>query len=181
MNQSQISVRYAKAFFQLSVEKKKLDVIIPDIHLIYSAIQDVEELKRLLHNPLVNPSDKKNVLHTLFNTKVSSQTIQFLNLVVEHSREAFLQDMFRNFIDMYRKYSGIKKVTVQTAHSFSRTNISAVTKIVKELYKTDIEFEEIVDEDLIGGFILRIDDLQFDASIQQQIKNIKKEMLLQAV
>ena len=76
MNQSQISVRYAKAFFQLSVEKKKLDVIIPDIHLIYSAIQDVEELKRLLHNPLVNPSDKKNVLHTLFNTKVSSQTIK---------------------------------------------------------------------------------------------------------
>ncbi|MFO7868688.1 MAG: ATP synthase F1 subunit delta [Bacteroidales bacterium] len=181
MNHSQIAVRYAKAFFQLMLEKQKLDSVISDVHFLYSTIDDIEEFRDLLHNPIIKVSKKKDVIVSLFESKISKETVQFLVLIVEHSREAFLQDILRNYIDMYRHYSGIKKVVIHSATQFSTSHISEITQYVKDIYKTDVEFEEFVDEDLVGGFVLRIDDLQFDASVRQKIKKLRKELLSQAV
>jgi len=177
MNQSKISVRYAKAFFQLMVEKQKLDAVITDVHLVYTSIQEIIDLQKLLQNPIIKPSQKKNVFDALLSKKVQAETLRFFHVIIEHSRENLLLDMLRNFIDMYRAHEGVTKVTVTTAASFSKQNIQEITNFISKKYNTKVELHEQIDAQLIGGFVLRINDLQYDVSVKTKIQDIKKELL----
>lgn len=177
MNQSKISVRYAKAFFQLMVEKQKLDSVITDIQLVYSSIQEIRDLQKLIQNPIIKPSQKKSVFDTLLSKKVQTETLRFFHLIIEHSRENLLLDILRNFIDMYRAHEGVTKVTVTTATSFSKQNIQEITDFISKKYNTKVELHEQIDTQLLGGFVLRINDLQYDASVKTKIQDIKKELL----
>ncbi|MCK9561544.1 MAG: ATP synthase F1 subunit delta [Bacteroidales bacterium] len=177
MNQSKISVRYAKAFFQHMLEKQKLDAAITDVQLVYNAIQEIHDLQNLLQNPIVKPSQKKIVFDTLLSKKVQAETLRFFYVIIDNSRENLLADILRNFIDMYRSHKGITKVTVTTATKFSSQNTQEITDFISEKFNTKVELHEQIDNQLIGGFVLRINDLQYDASVKSKIKNIKKEML----
>ena len=52
---------------------------------------------------------------------------------------------------------------------------SEVTRIVKEKVQREVELLEQVDKDLIGGFVLRIGDTQYDASVVSQLRRLAKE------
>ncbi len=177
MNQSKISVRYAKAFFQHMLEKQKLDAAITDVQLVYNAIREIHDLQKLLQNPIVKPSQKKIVFDILLSKKIQAETLRFFYVIIDNSRENLLADILRNFIDMYRSHKGITKVTVTTATKFSSQNIQEITDFISEKFNTKVELHEQIDDQLIGGFVLRINDLQYDASVKSKIKNIKEEML----
>lgn len=177
MNQSKISVRYAKAFFELMLEKKKLDAVLPDIHLVNNTITASDDLQKLLQNPLIKASKKNQVFDALFSKKVAKETLQFTSLIVTKGRDNLMQDIFRNFLDLHRTHCGITQVTLSTAQEISKKQTEELTQILAKKYTTNIELQEIIDESLIGGFILRINDLQYDASVKTKILDIKKELL----
>ena len=177
MNQSKISVRYAKAFFQFAIEKDKLALLINDIKLLDQSIREQQELRGFIQNPIVKPSQKKIFVQQLLSNKVAKETIDFLNLIISNKRELFIQDILRNVLDQYRKYSGITAVTLSSAQAFSLEHKQTITAFVEKKYNTKVELLEKTDVSLLGGFILRIEDLQFDASIQTKLKQVKKELL----
>lgn len=177
MNQSKISVRYAKAFFEFGIEKKLLETFVQDVKLLVHSIETIPEFQGFILNPIVRPSDKKLFVSQLLTKKVSKETIDFLNVVITNRREIYIQDILRNFLDTYRKYSGVTAVTLTTAQSFSAEQKKEVTAYIEKKYKTKVELNEKTDKSILGGFILRIEDLQYDASVTTKLKNIKKELL----
>jgi F-type H+-transporting ATPase subunit delta len=103
MNDSKISVRYAKALFALAVEQNLLDNIKKDILFIKQTWEQVRELRRFLESPIIKPSQKKTVVQELFFNKIEPITQSFLLLVLNNKRESFLAGITRVFIDFYKK------------------------------------------------------------------------------
>jgi F-type H+-transporting ATPase subunit delta len=81
------------------------------------------------------------------------------------------------FLSLYKAKQGIKTVTVTSVEKISKSAKKAITDLVKKHYKADIELIEETNKDLIGGFVLRIDDEQFDASVVYQLEKLKREFV----
>ena len=177
MNTSQIAVRYAKALFLSAQDASELKPVYQDINLIYSAIQDNPDFRTILDNPVLSKKDKKNLLKKSFYPYIKPLTGQFLDIILQNDREIFLPDMARDFIDLYKKQQGITYVELTTTTHVNNEIIEKIKKRLKERLHTEIQLTAKTDPEIIGGFILNIEDLRFDASVRSTLKNLKKELI----
>lgn len=176
MNESKISVRYARALFMLAVEKNKLDDIKLDVELIYKTSL-IPDFNLFLNSPITKESEKKAFLKAVFSSKIGNESLQFLYLLIQNKREKYITDSTRNFLTIYRKHVGIMNVELITAGAISVEHRSKIITMVKEKTKSLVELTEKTDASILGGFILRIEDQQYDASIANKVKQFKNSLL----
>jgi len=177
MNYSAIAVRYSKALLSLAEEKNILNEVQKDMSLIQSVCDTEHEFIKLLEFPVIPASKKIAVFVELFDKKINAVTLEFLKLVANKRRESYLPSMAYVFLKMYKEKQGIKTVTFTSVSKIDDAERASISEIVKKYYNADIELVEQTNEKLIGGFILRVDDEQFDASVANQLEKIKREFI----
>lgn len=177
MYQSQINIRYAKSLFLLGEEKGIIEELEKDINIIYQAFNEIESLNILLEHPIIKSSKKKAVLNELFDKKINKYTMSFLDLIIKNKREKHLKNICRNFIDIYRKHKGIKKAVLTTAYKLTEEEEATIIKSIEDKFVATIELQECVDENIIGGMIIQVDDKQLDLSVAKQINKLRKDFL----
>jgi F-type H+-transporting ATPase subunit delta len=175
MNDSKISVRYSRALFQSALEKKILDKVNQDMIFI-SDICKIAEIKEFLHSPIIVPSKKIDVFHKILGENVEKITLSLIDLVVKNGRESYLPAIARVFIHETMRYKGITKSVLTTAVVLDGKVKKQIITMISDVFKTKVELEEVIDAEIIGGFILRIDDNYIDASVRYKLNKIKKEL-----
>ncbi len=176
MNHSKIPVRYAKALTSGAVEQGILDPVRNDMENLLNIIKNVPDLSRMLESPIISRSKKLEVLNSVFEGKVHPLTISFFKLVVGNNREEHLAGMARMYINFYKQAKGIKLATLKTAVPVDKETRDKLANMIRKIFKAEIELTEETDEDLIGGFILQVEDQQLDASISGQLNRIKRKL-----
>jgi len=176
MNESKISVRYAKALFRSALEKKVLDEVNKDMVFI-SSVCASEEFKDFLNNPVIDTEAKKKVMSNIFEKNVGGITMSLINLVIKNGRESFLPAIARVFRSDTLRYMGITECLLTTAVKIDGGIKKQISDLVASGFKTKVEFKENIDSEIIGGFILRVDDKYIDASIRYKLRKIKKELI----
>jgi F-type H+-transporting ATPase subunit delta len=176
MNDSKISVRYSRALFQSALEKKIIDKVNEDMIFI-SEICKLPETKEFLQSPIIPPSKKSAIFHKMLEGNVEKITLSLVDLVVKNGRENYLPAIARVFISETLKYRGITESVLTTAIKIDSKVRKQITDLISEVFSTKVELEEKIDKDIIGGFILRIDDKYIDASIRNRLRIIRKELL----
>lgn len=177
MNYSKIAVRYAKAVFLLAEEKKQLKEIANDMDSLLKIEKEIPEILDLYNNPVLSATEKKKVMAEMFSKLYNETTMRFIDLVIENRREQHISGVARNYLKRYREYLGIKNAILTTAVTIDDAKRDEIIDIVKKAYNAEVELESKENTDLIGGFVLQVDDIQFDASISTQLKNLKQELL----
>ena len=177
MNYSKIAVRYAKAVFLLAEEKKQLKEVADDMDMLIKVEKEAPEILSLYNNPILSTTDKKKVITDLFAKSFNEISMSFLNLIIDNKREPHISGVARNYIKRYREHLGIKNAKLTTAVKIDDSKRNEIIEIIKKAYSAEVELESLEDVNLIGGFVLQVDDLRFDASISTQLKNIKQELL----
>jgi F-type H+-transporting ATPase subunit delta len=176
MNESQISVRYAKALFLSASEQQLLDRVNMDMEVLSSTCK-LEEFQYMLVVPTLQPSQKIKVLRALFEKHVSNITLAMLDLVVKNKRELFLPAIARNFMDLYRREKGIRKASLVTAQSIDQSAMERIRALIRKAYDSEVELSSSVNEEVIGGFVLTIEDMRYDASVASNLRKLKKQLL----
>jgi len=176
MNDSQISVRYARALFESALEKALLDPVRNDMIEIQQILL-IPEFQKLMISPVVKESKKIVIVKKLFEGRVQPITLSFMDLLIKNGRELYIPAIARNFLDFYRKQSGIRSAIFISAVPVSENLKIKVHKIIEEVMKSTIEMKMETNEDLIGGFIIRIEDRQYDASVASYLRKMKKTLL----
>ena len=173
---SKAAARYAKSLIDLSTEQNALQELMNDMVLFERIVDQNSELEAILKNPIV-PLDKKlGVLNDVFSDKVHAITKSFLKLVVNKGRAGILFDTAKQFITQYQFIKGIVTAELTSAIALTEESRAEVINLVKkELGAKEVVVKEKVDEQLIGGFILKVGDKQFDASIAGGLRKLKKE------
>jgi F-type H+-transporting ATPase subunit delta len=172
------AIRYAKALMQLAQDNKSIDAVVSDVKMIYNLINQSDDLRMLLSSPLIKSDKKQSILTSLFNGKVNDLTLKFIQLVVEQNREGSLAVIADEFITIFNEKNNIAKVSLTTAAALDDKSREMILNTIKEKYKfSEIQLEESVDSELLGGMIMRIGDKQMDASIRGQLRKIENELV----
>jgi F-type H+-transporting ATPase subunit delta len=176
MNNSKISVRYSRAIFQSALENNILDKVYLDMIFI-SEICKNPETKEFLQSPIISPSKKVAIFHSMLAGNVEDITLSLLDLIVKNGRESFIPLIAKNFIHETKKYKGITESVLTTAVKVDESVRKQVTDLISNIFKTKVELKENIDPGIIGGFILQIEDNYIDASIKNKLRKIKKELI----
>jgi F-type H+-transporting ATPase subunit delta len=174
MNDSKISTRYGRALFESAREKNLLNPVRADMEMILVILHDLHELKYVLESPVIRPGKKNEIIKLVFKGKVNDLTLSFLEMTITNKREEYLAGMARAFIKYFKEAVGIKIAMLKTAVKISDRLKDQLIKIIRDAYHTGVELTEEVHENLIGGFILTIEDQQLDASVSGQLNRIRK-------
>ena len=173
---SKAGARYAKSLIDLSTEQNALEEIKNDMVFFESVVDDNSELEAILKNPIVPLDKKAGILNDVFGSKVHAITQSFFKLVVKKGRSAILFDTAKQFVAQYNEIKGIVTAEVTSAIALTdASRIEIIALVKKELSANQVIVKEKVDEKLIGGFILKVGDKQFDASIASGLSKLKKE------
>jgi len=177
MNESKITVRYAKSLFLLALEKNTLNEVKDDMTYIFELCEQVSDFALVLESPILQPSKKQKIITATIGKSISNMSMAFLDLLLKNKRENHLKMIVKDFIEMYKVHMGIKTIILSSTSPISLEVKQKISLIIQDFYKSKVEFKEIIDKRLIGGFILRIDDQQIDTSVIAQLHKIKQEFL----
>ncbi|HEX2967978.1 MAG TPA: ATP synthase F1 subunit delta [Bacteroidales bacterium] len=176
MNDSRISVRYSKALFQSALEKNAIDKVMTDMALI-TELCKAPETREFLENPVIPPSKKSAVLSNTLKGNVQEITLSLIYMLVKNGRESFLPAIARSYIHETQTYKGITEAILTTAVPVDAKVKKQVSELVAGSFSTKVDLKEVIDPEIIGGFILRVDDKYIDASIRNKLRKVKKELL----
>ncbi|MEJ2882743.1 ATP synthase F1 subunit delta [Pedobacter sp. GR22-6] len=176
MSENKAASRYAKSLIDLSTEQNALEQIKGDMVLLAQVIDEHSELEAILKNPIVPLDKKAGILSDVFGSRVHEVTKAFLKLIVSKGRSAIIFGAAKAFIAQYNAIKGIVTAEVTSATELTEANRAEITAIVKkEIGANEVLIREKVNTNLIGGFILKVGDRQFDASISSGLNKLKKE------
>lgn len=174
MADSRATSRYVKSLLDLAIERKVVEEVHRDMRLFSETVSKSRALELLLQNPVIKHDKKLDVLKGVFAGKVHPLTMSFFEIITRKNRESILVSVAREFHNAYNEYKGIGKAIVTTATPMDAKMRTEFEQLVRRYSdKKQIELIEVVDPELIGGFILNVGDRQVDASIKSKLKTLQ--------
>jgi F-type H+-transporting ATPase subunit delta len=108
---------------------------------------------------------------------VEKISLSLIDLIVKNGRESFIPAIARNFIHETKKFNGITDSVLTTAVKVDDKVRKQITDMITDVFKTKVDLKENIDPEIVGGFILQIDDSYIDASVRNKLRKIKKELI----
>lgn len=169
------AIRYAKAILQKANENNTAAVLFGDMQSIHNTIEGSRELQLVLQSPVIKASEKKQALLKIFSGQ-SETTHSLINVLDQNKRTSLLGKVAASYLNLYNDSQGVKEASVTTAVELSSELESKVMSKIKELTGSEkVILKSEIDPSIIGGFILRVGDVQYDSSIVNQFRRLKKE------
>jgi len=175
MKEARPALRYAKALLNLAKDNSIDSEVNDNLKLVVETIKGSDDLDAMLKSPVIKASDKKNVLNAIFGDKVNNVTKGLFDVLADNKRISILESVAKQYAVIYDYHKSIQTARVTTAVALTETLEQKIQDKIVALTGNSATIENIVDPSIIGGFILRVGDVQYDASISNKFKELKKE------
>ncbi len=177
METGKVSMRYAKALLQYALEKKQEDSLYKEMKALIANFTAEPDLLRVIDNPTVSGADKRKLLTTAAGINTCDVFQSFLQLLSKNRREIYVLSIALQYQRMYRDHKGMVLGKLISAQKIPSEMIDKLKKIISKKGDTEVDFSTTIDSSLIGGFILDIESTRLDASISNQLRLVKKELV----
>jgi F-type H+-transporting ATPase subunit delta len=177
MAETKVSSRYASSLIDLASEKNSLEETSKDMELVYSAIKSSNELNKLLHSPVIKSEIKKSILNEIFKDKISKDSLSFIEFVVNKNREDLLDSIVEKFLEMRDVKLGLVRVEVKTSFEFTNEQKEKLKQRLEKILNKKALLNFMIDSSVIGGFVAKVGDTVYDASVKHQLELLRKEFL----
>ena len=169
--------RYAKSLLELARDKGKLDEVHQDMLLFNKVCDENFAFVLMLRNPIINHPKKRAVLHGLFKSKTDPLTMAILDITTRKNREKLLPVIAKEFHYQYNIERGIQEASITTTFELDDSLRKKFNEIIIEISKAKtLSLEEKIDENIIGGFLLKVGDKQVDESISNKLKQLRLKL-----
>ncbi|MGB7843605.1 MAG: ATP synthase F1 subunit delta [Salinimicrobium sp.] len=174
MKGSRAAVRYAKAVLDLAKEKSVTKEVNDDMVLITETMDSSGDLRTFLGSPVIKDDIKKNALHEIFKN-VNEVTSGLFRILLENNRIDILFQVASKYKDQYNAMNGVQVAKVTTAFPLTPALEAKIQQKVKQLTGNEAKIQNIIDGNIIGGFILRVGDIQYNGSVKHQLTSLGRE------
>ncbi len=168
------AIRYAKAILDEANSKNAAQQVSDDMVSIASTIDNNEELRGFIANPTVSVESKENALLEIF-AAVNPVTKSLFHLLFVNKRFEILSAIAANYKQLFDEMNGVEVAKVTTAIPMDAALEAKIMAKIATFSNKKITIENIVDPAIIGGFILRIGDQQYNASVANRLHELKRE------
>ncbi len=177
MAQTRAAIRYAKAVLSLANEQNSASKLNDDMKSIVNAVAESKDLSDMLQSPVIHSKVKKATLLEVF-PNMNKLSVKLIDLLVENKRIDIIDVIAQKINMLFDESQGTQIAKVTTAIPLTKELEAKVLTKVKELTGNDAEVQNTVDESILGGFILRVGDIQYNASIANKLDKLKREFTL---
>jgi F-type H+-transporting ATPase subunit delta len=160
----------------LAVEQNVVADVERDMRLVLDTIEENDSLKDVLNSPVLAGSDKCNALKALF-AKSCPLTLQLFTLLATNKRIEILKGVAGQYLALYEKMQGQEVAVVVTAVPLDKELEVKILKKLQQITGKEVSLENQIDESLIGGFILRVGDLEYNASLSGKLEKLERKLL----
>ena len=160
MKNPKLSSRYAKALFDFAGEKNQVEEVCGDLRLFSDTLKENRELQ---------------IFESIFNGALRDTTYQFLDVLLRKKREPSLDTICEEFFKLYNTAHNIRPVTITTAQPLSDTLKSKIVAMLTEQTHATVALQEVVDPEILGGFVIQMDDYYLDSSVLSKINKLRQE------
>jgi F-type H+-transporting ATPase subunit delta len=182
MRNPRLATRYAKSILDLAIEQNSLEATLTDMRNMSHVCTISPEFEMMLQSPVIKGDKKLGVIFAvLASQELSVLTKGFITLLVNKGREQNLPEIAKAFITQYNLLKHIRTVKLTTAAPVSdavKNSISA--KVATFMPSDSMNLETAVDESLIGGFVLEVEDQLFDGSVKKYLNDVKSTIIDQS-
>jgi len=168
------AIRYAKAILDIAQENNNAANVNADMLAVTAAVKENKELKDFLSNPVIKGEVKLAATLEVF-ASFQNETKRLLQLLHENRRFEILEAIASQYNALYNEFMNVDTAVVTTAVPMDASLEKLVLEKVATFSNKTITLENIVDPTIIGGFILRIGDKQYNASVTNRLQQLKRE------
>jgi F-type H+-transporting ATPase subunit delta len=172
MIETKVAKRYAKSLIGLSLEKGAIDAVNADMKSFAQTCEQNRDLALLLSNPIIHSDKKLAILQQIFSSSFNKITMSFIEIVIRKGREKYLVQIAKEYTEQYKLMKGIQTAEIISAVGLDDKLRKQVYDIIRKNTQSEIELIEKVDKNLIGGFVLRIGDTQYDSSVAADLRKL---------
>src|SRR5690554_1903804 len=172
--ESQVATRYARSLLDFALERNELEAVDADMALISNTCANSKDLRLMLKSPIIKQDKKLAVIKKIFGGEIGSVTLNFLGVISGKKREDILPEIANAFTSVYRKHLGIVAAEITSAVPLSDAEREKAISVVKGMGTGKVELTEKIDKSIIGGFIIRVDDKLYDASVASRVTALKR-------
>ena len=176
MSDVKIAVRYAKALLAKAKEDNITNQVSEDMISFAALCKSSSDFNTLLKSPIVKTTDKQATISKICSS-FNPVTLSFFNLVSRKNRTNLMEAIAQEYIVINNEENGIVSAKVTSSVELTKEHETQVINYIKKYSNAkEVNLEKVVDEEIIGGIIIRFDDYLLDNSISTQINNLKKEL-----
>jgi F-type H+-transporting ATPase subunit delta len=168
------ATRYAKAVFEIAVERHELEKWRTDLDIIAIPGRD-PVVSDLLENPTIHSDDKIKVLTAAFGG-ISPLALNLVRLLVVKGNFNLAPEISVNYQQLLDQHNGVERAEVVTAVPLSDDDKKNVEAHLGALINKRVVIRQKVDPDLIGGIIARVGGKLLDGSVRTKLENLKREI-----
>ena len=185
---------YAEALFDLALEDNCLDLVFDKLNFIKENILTQEGFLELLLSPNIAFKQKESLLNKIFlgadsdinannnnnnddDAEKNKMVLNFILVLIKRNKLPIINLIINNFLDMYYDYKNILQAKVYSAVKLSDSALSNIKNVLEKKYGSGIILENIIDKNIIAGFLVKINGTLVDLSVCSQLNNLKKHLL----
>ena len=174
---SRVALRYSKALFELALEQNLIEDVRVDLQMIRDVCMTNPEFQQALNNPVIEEKVKSKVLKELYDNNVNPLTYKFLQLLSRKRRSGFLLEMIDNYFLRVLDHEGVLSCLIISSRPVETNQIEKIKDKIEVLTKKSVIFTPLIDNSIIGGFIVKIKDTVIDLSIKTQLEKMRTQIL----
>ncbi len=173
-----VANRYSKALFETAKEYEILDKVKEDIEIINEVFKTSKDFKIIMETSAVSKEEKKKIMEELakkFDLNIIS--LNFFKVLIDKNKFKFLPTITEVFLKLYKDFIGIADYEVISAVELDKEIINKIKKKLEEKTGKKVQLKTSIDEEIIGGLIIKTEGLIYDGSIKTHLLKIKEKIL----
>lgn len=175
MKNTAVASRYAKALLELAVELNKVDSVAGDMNYLLTVSEASYDFELLVLSPVIRTDKKIGIFEKIFE-QFEDVSMSFVKLITKNRRESLLPAIAESFGRQVLEHKGIVPVTIKSAQKLDNQTLELILGKIDNSIQGTPQIEEIIDEELIGGFVVQMGDTRIDASVSSQFANLKQRL-----
>lgn len=174
---SEVAERYAAALFDLAKDASALDAVKADLDSLADSIQQSEDLARLVRSPLISDREQAAAIVALADKAgMQALTRNFLGTLAQNGRLFSLEGVAKGFAKLLSDHRGEVVVEVSSAQALTDAQQKQLKSELSKLLGKDVEIDEKVDAELLGGLVVRVGSRMVDGSLKTKLQKIELAM-----
>ena len=171
----EIATVYARALFEAAQEQGRLDVVREQLGEVADALDANRDLQVFFFSPYFSTKEKQDGLAATL-TDADPLLTNFLELLIEKHRMPVIFRMRRRLDSLWEQENRLLPVHVTSAIALEDAAVAQIGERIGAQTGRRVELTATVDEDILGGIVLRVGNAILDASIRNRLEQLRKQV-----
>ncbi len=177
MKNTVLARRYAKALFELAVERKILDTIQNEVRSFSQSLDDNLQFRLFFFAQDVSKKQKREKIEELMQDRVSNVFFNFVLVLLKKNREFIFPEIVKEFQSIVDKYHRKMNALAITAQPLDEKSSSKLKSLLDKTFDADVRIRNDIDASILGGIVVNVEGHVFDGSLQSQLARLKDDLV----